>query len=137
MAFALLPTPTRESSTRRPRRPAVAPSRLVGGGGALAWIVAVVAGEALSPPPLQAVMPTAVEELISLGLMFALLAAVGALLGRHRLAARISAGSAGLWVLASLACPASGHHAAAPWWFGQLALYIAVLVGSLVAARRA
>lgn len=48
-----------------------------------------------------------------------------------------SLATAGLFSALVIACPTTGHHTIGAWWFVQLACAAALVVGSVVALRRA
>jgi hypothetical protein len=61
--------------------------------------------------------------------------AVG-LLARRRWGVLAGLGAAGIFTALAVACPTSGHHAIAPWWFGQIACALGLVAASAVALLR-
>jgi hypothetical protein len=101
------------------------------------WPLAIVASIALEPAPAdpEAAVPMIVS-LASIGLFAALVATAVAAGNRHPSAA-IGGLVTGLVALAfTVSCPVSGHHTFGAWWYGQMALTLAMLGVSLAALGR-
>lgn len=101
------------------------------------WPLAIVAGMALEPAPAnpEAATPVLVS-LASLGLFAALVATTVAAGSRHP-AAAIGGVVIGLLALGFVVtCPLSGHHTFGAWWFGEMALTLAMLGVSVAALGR-
>ncbi|HWB71001.1 MAG TPA: hypothetical protein VG452_02195 [Egibacteraceae bacterium] len=104
--------------------------------GVLAWVVLLGLAMAVEPRPAEPDAP-ALLELASAGVVLAVLAA-GLGFGTRRrwgFAASLVA-ALGLLVL-SLACPVTGHHELAGWWFVQLGCVSGLVATSLAGLRRA
>ena len=103
------------------------------------WPLAVVVSIALEPAPAdpEAAVPVIVS-LASLALFAALVATAVAAGNRHPSAA-VAGVVTGLIALGfTVTCPVSGHHTLGAWWFGQLALTLAMLgVSAAALGRRA
>jgi hypothetical protein len=104
---------------------------------AVGWPLAVAGLVILEPAPVD---PTAPEPLVVSLLgsiqMLAVTGAIIAAIARRRAAAASSTVAAGIGVVFAVACPATGHHALAPWWFGTLAISGALVYCSVAAWRR-
>jgi len=101
------------------------------------WPLAIVASIALEPAPAdpEAAVPIVVS-LASLGLFAALVATAVAAGNRHPSAA-VGGVVTGLIALGfTVTCPVTGHHTFGAWWFGQMALTLAMLAVSLAALGR-
>jgi hypothetical protein len=101
------------------------------------WPLAVVVSIALEPAPAdpEAAVPVIVS-LASLALFAALVATAVAAGNRHPSAA-VAGVVTGLIALGfTVTCPVSGHHTLGAWWFGQLALTLAMLGVSVAALGR-
>jgi hypothetical protein len=101
------------------------------------WPLAIVVSIALEPAPAdpEAAVPIVVS-LASIGLFAALVATAVAAGNRHPSAA-IAGVVTGLLALGfTVSCPVSGHHTLGAWWFGQMALTLAMLGVSLAALGR-
>jgi hypothetical protein len=59
------------------------------------------------------------------------------LLARRRWGLLASLGAAGIYTAFSVACPISGHHGLAAWWFGQMACALGLVGASAFALTRA
>ena len=111
----------------RRRRWAEALDRDIGAGRAwligLSWLVVVPAVWLLRPAPAdpEATVPAAVGVVLAMWQLVVLAGLVG-LVSRKRwgIAASLAAGT--VLLADTVACPATGHHAFAGWWFAQLAL---------------
>ena len=103
----------------------------------LGWPVAIVALAILEPAPVDpdAPVPLLVSLLGSLQVL-TFIGAVIAAIARRRAAAASSIVAAGIGVVFAVACPATGHHALAPWWFASLAITGVLFAGSVAAWRR-
>jgi hypothetical protein len=96
-----------------------------------------VASIALEPAPAdpEAAVPVVVS-LASLGLFAALVATAVAAGNRHPSAA-VAGVVTGIIALGfTVTCPVSGHHTFGAWWYGQMALTLAMLGVSLAALGR-
>jgi small-conductance mechanosensitive channel len=101
------------------------------------WPLAIVASIALEPAPAdpEAAVPIVVS-LASIGL-FAALVATAVAAGNRQPSAAIAGVVTGLLALGfTVSCPVSGHHTFGAWWFGQMALTLAMLGVSLAALGR-
>jgi hypothetical protein len=101
------------------------------------WPLAIVASIALEPAPAnpEAAVPVVVS-LASIGLFAALVATAVAAGNRHPSAA-VGGVVTGLIALGfTVTCPVTGHHTFGAWWFGQMALTLAMLGVSLAAFGR-
>ncbi|HET6662671.1 MAG TPA: hypothetical protein VFG94_00360 [Acidimicrobiales bacterium] len=98
------------------------------------WPLAILVGDALTPPPAN---PEAAEPLIAslavLALFTVLVATAAAAGNRHPSAAGLGVVTGLISVACGAACPASGHHAIGPWWFGQMGLTLVMLAVSVAA----
>jgi hypothetical protein len=101
------------------------------------WPLAIVAGMALEPAPADPEAATPVlAVLASMALFAALVATVVAAGSRHPSAA-IGGVVTGLLSLGFVVtCPVSGHHTFGAWWFGEMALTLAMIGVSLAALGR-
>ncbi|MDP9023161.1 MAG: hypothetical protein M3N57_10830 [Actinomycetota bacterium] len=89
---------------------------------ALAWAALLSVAVALEPGADDpAAIPSAVDALIATVLFGGLFATAAGLGSRRRIGFAASFGAALLLLGATLACPATGHHELAGWWYGQLA----------------
>ncbi|HET6835002.1 MAG TPA: hypothetical protein VFH30_14100 [Acidimicrobiales bacterium] len=101
------------------------------------WPLAIVVWDALTPAPADpdAAVPVIVS-LASMGL-FAALVATAVAAGNRQPSAAIAGVVTGLLALGfTLSCPLSGHHTFGAWWFGQMALTLAMLGVSFAALGR-
>ena len=101
------------------------------------WPLAIVASIALEPAPAdpEAAVPVVVS-LASIGL-FAALVATAVAAGNRQPSAAIAGVVTGLLALGfTVSCPVSGHHTFGAWWFGQMALTLAMFGVSLAALGR-
>jgi hypothetical protein len=104
----------------------------------LAWAFIFSTSVALEPPPAH---PNAPEPLAAVLLSTVLLGAwalmgVG-LLARHPSGAKASFVAGGLFLVAAIACPVTGHHSSIGlWWFYELAGAAALMALSLLALPR-
>jgi hypothetical protein len=104
----------------------------------LAWAFIFSTSVAVEPPPAH---PNAPEPLAAVLLSTVLLGAwalmgVG-LLARHPSGAKASFVAGGLFLVAAIACPVTGHHASIGlWWFYELAGAAALMALSLLALPR-
>jgi peptidoglycan/LPS O-acetylase OafA/YrhL len=106
--------------------------------GAVAWVVLLAVGIAVEPPPTNpnAVDPWFVSALGTLLLGVLLLAFAGFCL-RRRWSLAASLVAAGMLVLSTLMCPASGHHAGVgTWWVVQLGCGLGLVAASTLGLRR-
>ncbi|HZA00289.1 MAG TPA: hypothetical protein VE575_16125 [Acidimicrobiales bacterium] len=103
----------------------------------LGWPLAIVVSAVIEPAPAE---PAAAEPLIvslaGLGLLAAIMLTVVAAARRHPSAA-VAGVVAGLIALVfTVTCPVTGHHGIGAWWFGQLAVTMAMLGASAAALGR-
>jgi hypothetical protein len=101
------------------------------------WPLAIVLGMAIEPAPADPNAPVPViVSLASLALFTALVATAVAAGNRHPSAAigGLVTGFISLGFVVS--CPVSGHHTFGAWWFGEMALTLAMLGVSLAALGR-
>ena len=104
----------------------------------IGWPVVMALCVAIEPAPTDPNAP--VPLIVNLGgfaLLFAMGATAVAAAGRRPAAIGFSALAGALALAFTISCPASGHHAYALWWFGELAFTLAMLAVTAVAARRA
>jgi hypothetical protein len=101
------------------------------------WPLAIVASIALEPAPAdpEAAVPIVVS-LASMGLFAALVATAVAAGNRHPSAAVGGVVTGFIALGFTVTCPVSGHHTFGAWWFGQMALTLAMLGVSLAALGR-
>jgi peptidoglycan/LPS O-acetylase OafA/YrhL len=106
---------------------------------AVAWVALLGIGIAVEPPPTN---PNAVDPwfLNTLGTIL-LAAVVGAFAGfwlRRRWSLVASLLAAGLLLISTVACPASGHHTQlGAWWVVQLGCGLGLVTTSTLGLRRA
>jgi hypothetical protein len=100
----------------------------------LGWPLAIVVGDSVQPAPADpdAAVP-AIVTLATLVLFAALVGTAVAASQRHPSAAVWGVVTGLIAVGFAVGCPATGHHAIGGWWFGQLALSLAMLGASLAA----
>ena len=104
----------------------------------IGWPVVMALCVAIEPAPADPNAP--VPLIVNLGgwaLLFAMGAAAVAAARRLPAAIGFSALAGALALAFTISCPASGHHAYALWWFGELAFTLGMLAVTAVAARRA
>lgn len=103
------------------------------------WPLAIVTSIAIEPAPADP--NAAVPVIVSLASMalFAALVATAVAAGNRHPSAAIAGVVTGLLSLGfTLSCPLSGHHTFGAWWFGQMALTLAMLgVSAAALGRRA
>jgi hypothetical protein len=75
--------------------------------------------------------------LLTYALFAGMLVTAAGLLALRRWAFVGSLATAGFFSALVIACPTTGHHTIGAWWFVQLACAAALVVGSVVALRRA
>jgi len=101
----------------------------------VAWFVCYSIGSALEPRTSHP-MPM-IGVVLGVALLVGILTTAVGLVARRRWGLTASLASAGLFVAASVACPTTGHHhGIGVWWFGQMAVSIALVAASMVALRR-
>jgi hypothetical protein len=99
------------------------------------WYVLFLIGSTLEP---RAAEPTpAWASALSLVFLGSLAITAAGLLARRRWGLLASLAAAGIFTAFSIACPVSGHHAYAAWWFGQMACALALVGVSVYGLRRA
>jgi len=98
------------------------------------WYVLFMIGTALEPR----IAEPQPGWLAALGFVFfgVLAVAAAGLLARRRWGVLASLGGAGIFTAFSVACPVSGHHPLAVWWFGQMACALGLVAASVFALRR-
>ncbi len=128
-----VPAPAPAAAAREPREPrepgarrvlTATGIRLVGA----AMLALIIAADLLAPAAdgAEPVRPVWLETLYTVQTLALLAAAAGFLLGRRwALSAGVLVSGIGAFNVAM--CPASGHHVVAGWWFGQVALSVALL----------
>ena len=98
------------------------------------WYVLFLIGTAVEPSTENALpVIDAVLGWVMLGAIAATAVGLGA---RRRWGLVASTGGAGLFTAMVVACPTTGHHALAAWWFVQFACAAALLGASVYALRR-
>jgi hypothetical protein len=102
---------------------------------AATWAVIIPLTFAIEPAPAdpEAAIP-AYASLLSFGLFLALGTMAVGLISRSRSGLIASAVAATTWMAMAIACPVSGHHTFASWWFGEMAggiILVAVSFGAL------
>lgn len=101
----------------------------------VAWFVCYSIGSALEPRTSHP-MPV-IGVVLGVALLVGILTTAVGLVARRRWGLTASLASAGLFVAASVACPTTGHHHGfGMWWFGQMAVSLALVAASMVALRR-
>lgn len=117
-------------TTRAPGRLTTTWAGILGFG----WPLALVVSVAIEPPPAhpEAAVPIVVS-LASLALFTALVATAIAAGNRHPSAAGLGVVTGLIALGFTVSCPVSGHHTLGAWWFGQLALTLAMLAVSAAA----
>jgi hypothetical protein len=103
---------------------------------AATWVVLLAVGIAVEPQPVNpdAVDPWFVSALGIL-LMGALVTAFAGFFQRRRWSLAASLAAAGLLVVSTLMCPASGHHAIGAWWVVQLGCGLGLVAASTLGLR--
>ena len=99
------------------------------------WYVLFMIGSALEPEATGAT-PGWVNALSYVFLAGLVVMAAG-LIARRRWGLVASLATAGLFVAFSVACPISGHHGFAAWWYGQMACSLGLVGASAFALTRA
>jgi hypothetical protein len=101
---------------------------------AATWYVLFTIGTALEP---SVATPTP-GWLVAVSIAFFSVLAVMAvgLLARRRWGVLAGLGAASMFTALAVACPTSGHHAIAPWWFGQMACALGLVAASAIALLR-
>lgn len=106
---------------------------------ALGWPVVVAVGVLIEPAPdgpgADATAPLAIEA-ASFLVFVAIVATIATAVRRRPSAALWSAGAGSVALAVAVSCPASGHHAYAPWWYAELAMVAGMLWVSAAARRR-
>jgi hypothetical protein len=102
---------------------------------AAAWYVLFMIGSALEPEATGST-PGWMNTL-SFVFLGGLVVMVGGLIARRRWGLLASLATAGLFTAFSVACPISGHHGLAAWWFGQMACALGLVAASGYALTRA
>ena len=101
----------------------------------VAWFVCYTIGSALEPQTSHP-MPV-IGVVLGVALLVGILATAVGLVARRRWGLTASLGTAVLLVASAVACPTTGHHGFGLWWFGQMAVSMALVGASVVALRRA
>jgi hypothetical protein len=92
---------------------------------------------ALEPAPADPNAPVPVIVSLASIALFAALVATAVAAGIRHPSAAIGGVVTGLVALGfTISCPVSGHHTFGAWWFGQMALTVAMLGVSLAALGR-
>ncbi|MDP8971290.1 MAG: hypothetical protein M3N52_12510 [Actinomycetota bacterium] len=137
------PVPARSAPRRQGpggRRPRHAPDATVSdawaGFGVVAWVVLLGVAIAVEPPAADSVVPP-LANVAAIGFLLALGVAFVGLSARLRWGFAASLIAALTLTGMSLACPATGHHTLAPWWFAQLACALGLVAVSIAGLRRA
>jgi peptidoglycan/LPS O-acetylase OafA/YrhL len=103
-----------------------------------AWVLLLTIGIAVEPPPAN---PNAVEPwyvtAVATILLLALASALAGFWQRRRWGMAGSLLAAGILVLSTVMCPASGHHALGAWWGVQLGCGLGLAAMSTLGLRRA
>jgi hypothetical protein len=101
------------------------------------WPLALVIGGALQPAPAHPEAPVPVLVLLPELALFAALVATAVAAGNRHPSAAIAGVVTGILALAfTVMCPVTGHHTFGAWWFGEMALTLAMLGISLAALGR-
>jgi hypothetical protein len=99
------------------------------------WYVLFMIGTGLEP---RAAGPDpAWAVALGFGFLGVLAITAAGLLVRRRWGLLASLGAAGVYTAFSVACPISGHHGLAAWWFGQMACALILVGASAFALARA
>jgi hypothetical protein len=104
----------------------------------IGWPIVMALSLAIEPAPTNP--EAAVPLIVNLGgwvLLLAMGATAVAAARRLPTAIGFSALAGAVALAFTISCPASGHHALAAWWFGELALTVGMLGVTLAASRRA
>jgi hypothetical protein len=103
-----------------------------------AWLLLLTIGIAVEPSPAN---PNAVEPwyvtAVATILLLALASALAGFWQRRRWGMAGSLLAAGILVLSTVMCPASGHHALGAWWVVQLGCGLGLAAMSTLGLRRA
>jgi hypothetical protein len=127
------PPAVRDDATPAPRATDRIPAD-VAVGLAVAWFVGYSLVLLLEPATSHS-LPVIGVVLGTAFLVGILLTAAG-LVARQRWGVTASLATAVLLVASSVACPTTGHHSFGLWWFGQMAVAVALVAASAVALRR-
>ncbi len=104
----------------------------------VAWYVLFFAAVSLEPeaahPDVIPVWIGVTVDVVLLGLLAVMAAGLGT---RRRWGLVASMGAAGVFLMATIACPASGHHSFGLWWYGQMACSLGLVAISAATLRRA
>ncbi len=101
---------------------------------AATWYVLFTIGATLEP---DAAGTTPAWSVALSAVFLGLLAVTAAgFLARRRWGVLASLAAGALFTASAVACPVSGHHGLAPWWFAQMACALGLVVASAVALRR-
>lgn len=105
---------------------------------AVAWIVLFTLAIAIQPAPADASAPEPFLGVLLSGIMLAaFVAALAGLAVRRAWGMHAAVAASVLLFGLTLACPATGHHELAGWWYGQLAFAGALGAVSVAGLRRA
>ncbi|HEX2027749.1 MAG TPA: hypothetical protein VHF25_07090 [Nitriliruptorales bacterium] len=107
-------------------------------GAVIGWTVLVALAIAVEPPASDPqALPSAVETLVGTLVLVGMLGAATAFGARRRAGFLLSLAAGLVLFGASLACPATGHHELAGWWYVQLGATAGLVGGSVYGLRRA
>lgn len=100
----------------------------------VAWLILPEIAYVLEPPARgsEPFFGTALE--ISMNVLF--IVTLAGLVARRRWGLAASLAGALVLTVASIACPASGHHTFGAWWYGQIACMVTLVVMSVAALSR-
>jgi hypothetical protein len=97
------------------------------------WLVGYLAVGALEPETHHSLPVIAIALTVLFHL--ALAAMVVGLVARRRWGITASLGASAFFLAGTVACPTTGHHTMGVWWLGQMAISLALVVGSAVALQ--
>jgi hypothetical protein len=97
------------------------------------WPLAFLVMVELEPAPAQPDAAPVLGAVLTLALLTGLMLTAVAAGTRQLLAAPAAVGTGLVALTMSVACPASGHHSYGAWWFGQMAIVVAMLAVSVAA----
>lgn len=107
-------------------------------GAVIGWTVLVALAIAVEPPPSDPqALPSIVETLVGTLVLVGMVGAAAAFGARRRVGFLLSLATGLVLFGASLACPVTGHHELAGWWYVQLGATAGLVGGSLYGLRKA